>query len=77
MFLPRVVKGLSGDLLDGGAALTGGGALLQGLDRRLQRDLGLDVRVVPEPRQAVIRGAGACIDDFSALQRVLVTDPAW
>jgi len=68
---------LSGDLLDGGAALTGGGALLQGLDRRLQRDLGLDVRVVPEPRQAVIRGAGACIDDFSALQRVLVTDPAW
>ena len=68
---------LSGDLLDGGAVLTGGGALLQGLDRRLRRDLGLEVRVVPEPRQAVVRGAGACIDDLSALQRVLVTAPAW
>jgi len=68
---------LSGDLLHSGAVLTGGGALLQGLDRRLHRDLGLPVRVVPEPRYAVIRGAGACVDDFSALQRVLVTAPTW
>ncbi len=68
---------LSGDLLDGGAVLSGGGALLLGLDRRLQRELGLNVRVVPEPRHAVIRGAGACVDDFSALQRVLVTAPTW
>lgn len=68
---------LSGDLLEGGAMLTGGGALLLGLDRRLERDLGLSVKVAPQPREAVIRGAGACIDDFAALQRVLVTAPMW
>ncbi|MGC1209491.1 MAG: rod shape-determining protein, partial [Ornithinimicrobium sp.] len=68
---------LSGDLLDGGAMLTGGGALLLGLGTRLQRELGLDVRVAPEPRHAVIRGAGACVDDFAALRRVLVTAPTW
>ena len=68
---------LSGDLLDGGAVLTGGGALLLGLDTRLQRELGLDVRVAPEPRRSVIRGAGACVDDFAALRRVLVTAPTW
>ncbi|MGB5953530.1 MAG: rod shape-determining protein [Ornithinimicrobium sp.] len=68
---------LSGDLLDRGAVLTGGGALLLGLDERLGRDLGLSVKVAPRPREAVIRGAGACIDDFTALQRVLVTAPMW
>lgn len=68
---------LSGDLLDRGAALTGGGALLLGLDQRLERDLGLTVKVAPRPHEAVIRGAGACIDDFTALQRVLVTAPMW
>ncbi|MGB3762498.1 MAG: rod shape-determining protein [Ornithinimicrobium sp.] len=68
---------LSGDLLDGGAVLTGGGALLLGLDTRLQRELGLDVRVAAEPRRSVIRGAGACVDDFTALRRVLVTAPTW
>jgi len=68
---------LSGDLLDGGAVLTGGSAQLLGLDRRLQRELGLDVRVAAEPRYAVIRGAGACVEDFAALRRVLVTAPPW
>lgn len=68
---------LSGDLLDGGAVLTGGSAQLLGLDRRLQRELGLDVRVAAEPRHAVIRGAGACVEDFAALRRVLVTAPPW
>lgn len=68
---------LSGDLLDGGAVLTGGGALLLGLATRLQRELGLEVKVAAEPRQAVIRGAGACVEDFDALRRVLVTTETW
>ncbi len=68
---------LSGDLLDGGAVLTGGSAQLLGLDRRLQRELGVEVRVAAEPRHAVIRGAGACVEDFAALRRVLVTASPW
>lgn len=68
---------LAGDLLDRGAVLTGGGALLRGLDQRLQHELGIPVRRVPDPRRTVIRGAGACVEDFRALERVLVTSPVW
>ncbi|USQ75423.1 rod shape-determining protein [Ornithinimicrobium cryptoxanthini] len=63
---------LSGDVLDNGIVLTGGGALLRGLDERLRRELGVPVRVADDPTRAVIRGAGACVDDFAALERVLV-----
>lgn len=68
---------LSGDLLEHGAVLAGGSAQLRALDQRLQRELGIPIRVADDPRRAVIRGAGACVDDFRALQRVLVTTRAW
>jgi len=64
---------LSGDVLDHGVVLCGGGALLRGIDERLHRELGVKVLVADEPARAVIRGAGACVDDFTALERVLVT----
>lgn len=64
---------LSGDVLDHGVVLAGGGALLRGLDERLHRELGVKVLLAQDPQRAVIRGAGACVDDFAALQRVLVT----
>lgn len=64
---------LSGDVLDNGVVLTGGGAQLRGIDERLHRELGVQVRVADDPARAVIRGAGACVDDFSALERLLVT----
>jgi rod shape-determining protein MreB len=68
---------LAGDLLDRGAVLTGGGAQLRALDARLQRELGLPVRVADDPQRAVIRGAGACVEDLSALERLLVTPQRW
>lgn len=64
---------LAGDVLDNGVVLTGGGAQLRGIDERLHRELGVRVRVAEDPARAVIRGAGACVDDFAALERVLVT----
>ncbi|NLG23658.1 MAG: rod shape-determining protein [Actinomycetales bacterium] len=64
---------LSGDVLDHGVVLAGGGSLLRGVDERLHRELGVKVMVADEPARAVIRGAGACVDDFTALERVLVT----
>lgn len=64
---------LAGDVLDSGLTLTGGGAQLRGLPERLRAELGVPVQVADEPRQAVIRGAGACVDDFVALEQVLVT----
>ncbi|GAA1162599.1 rod shape-determining protein [Ornithinicoccus hortensis] len=64
---------LSGDVLDSGLTLTGGGAQLRGLPERLRAELGVPVQVAEEPRQAVARGAGACVDDFAALEQLLVT----
>ena len=62
---------LSGDLLDNGIVLTGGGALLRGWTERLRHELGIPVRLADDPQHAVIRGAGVCVDDLASLRRVL------
>lgn len=66
---------LAGDLLDTGVVLTGGGALLRGWPERLRHELGVPVRLAQDPQHAVIRGAGTCIDDMRALQRLLAGAP--
>ncbi|MCB9405117.1 MAG: rod shape-determining protein [Tetrasphaera sp.] len=63
---------LAGDILDRGITLTGGGALLRGLDQRLHHELGVPVTVAEDPLRAVARGAGRCVEEFSTMQRVLV-----
>lgn len=63
---------LAGDVLRRGVVLTGGGALLRGIDARLEHELGVPVRVAEDPLRAVIRGAGRCVDDFSTLEPVIV-----
>ncbi|WP_122262430.1 rod shape-determining protein [Ornithinimicrobium cerasi] len=62
---------LAGDLLDAGIVLTGGAAQLRGWTERLRHELGIPVRLADDPQHAVIRGAGACVDDFGSLERVL------
>jgi rod shape-determining protein MreB len=66
---------LAGDVLDRGITLTGGGALLRGLDERMRHELGVPVQVADDPLRASARGAGRCVDEFAALERVLVGDP--
>ena len=63
---------LAGDVLDRGITLTGGGALLRGLDERMRHELGVPVRVADDPQHCVALGAGRCVEEFSALERVLV-----
>ncbi|MGO1167143.1 MAG: rod shape-determining protein [Janibacter sp.] len=70
--LDRCPPELAGDVLVRGLTLTGGGALLQGLDARMRHELGIPVTVAESPARAVVRGAGRCVDDFAALQPVLV-----
>lgn len=65
---------LAGDVLDRGITLTGGGALLRGLDERMRHELGVPVQVADDPLRASARGAGRCVDEFAALERVLVGD---
>ena len=63
---------LAGDVVDRGIALTGGGALLRGLDERLSHELGVPVHAAEDPLRAVARGAGRCVEEFGTLERVLV-----
>ena len=64
---------LAGDIVDRGITLTGGGALLRGLDERMRHELGVPVHVATDPLRSVALGAGRCVEEFGALQRVLVT----
>lgn len=65
---------LAGDIIDRGITLTGGGALLRGLDERMRHELGVPVHVADDPLRAVVRGSGRCVDEFTDLERVLVPD---
>jgi rod shape-determining protein MreB len=65
---------LAGDIMDRGIVLTGGGALLRGLDERLRHETGMPVHVAEDPLSSVAMGAGKCVEEFEALQQVLVSE---
>ncbi|CDY78415.1 Rod shape-determining protein MreB [Caballeronia glathei] len=53
---------LAADIADRGIVLTGGGALLRGIDQRLANETGLRVLVAANPMTCVVRGTGIAID---------------
>jgi rod shape-determining protein MreB and related proteins len=65
---------LAGDVMDRGIALTGGGALLRGLDQRLRQETGMPVNIADSPLDSVVLGTGKCVEDFDTLRQVLVPD---
>ena len=65
---------LAGDVMDRGIALTGGGALLRGLDERLREETGMPIQLADNPLESVVLGTGKCIEDFDALQQVLIPE---
>ncbi|MBW8817452.1 MAG: rod shape-determining protein [Streptomyces sp.] len=66
---------LSGDIMDRGIVLTGGGALLRGLDERLRRETGMPIHIAEDPLDSVALGSGKCVEEFEALQQVLDAQP--
>src|SRR5918996_373489 len=71
--LDRTPPELAADIMDRGIVLTGGGGLLRGLNKRLRHETGMPIRIADAPLQAVVLGAGECLEEFEVLQRVLVT----
>ena len=71
--LDKTPPELSSDIMDRGIVLTGGGALLRGLDERLRQETGMPVHIADEPLNCVAVGAGRCLDEFDSLKKVLVT----
>ena len=71
--LDRTPPELAGDIMHRGIVLTGGGALLRGLDKRLRHETGMPVRIAENPLSSVAIGSGKCLEEFEVLQRVLVS----
>ena len=70
--LERTPPELSADILDRGIMLTGGGALLKGLDERIRLETNLPVHVADDPLTAVVRGTGRVLEDLRHFSKVLI-----
>ncbi|GAA4910055.1 rod shape-determining protein [Streptomonospora salina] len=65
---------LSGDVMDRGVAVTGGGALLDGLDGRLRHETGMPIHVAENALDSVAVGSGTCVENYERLSQVLVPE---
>lgn len=63
---------LASDILERGIILTGGGALIKGLDRRLRQETNLPVIVADDPLTCVVRGTGKCLENLQSFNKVLL-----
>jgi rod shape-determining protein MreB len=70
--LERTPPELSADISDRGIVLTGGGAMLKNLDRRIREETGLPVSIAEDPLASVVLGTGKMLTDFKLLRRVAI-----
>ena len=68
--LEKTPPELAADIIERGMVLTGGGALLKNLDKRLMIETGLPVSIADEPLLSVVLGTGKMLSDFELLKRV-------
>jgi rod shape-determining protein MreB len=73
--LDKTPPELASDLMDRGIVLTGGGAQLRGLDERLRQETNMPIHIADQPLNAVAIGSGKCIEEFEALEKVLISEP--
>ena len=71
--LDRTPPELAADIMDRGVVLTGGGAVLRGMDERLKHETGMPVHIAESPLHAVCLGAGRCLEEIETLRNVLIT----
>ena len=65
---------LAGDIVENGIVLTGGGALIRGLDKYLSDIVKLPVYVAEEPLLAVAKGTGMALEEIKLLQQIATND---
>ncbi len=71
--LDKTPPELAADIMEQGIVLTGGGALLTGLDARLSAETGMPIVIAKNPLQSVAIGSGQCLEEFEALKQVLIS----
>ncbi len=70
--LERTPPELSADISDRGIVLTGGGALLKNLDKRIREETGLPVSIADDPLSSVVLGTGKMLSDFKLLRKISI-----
>ncbi len=70
--LERTPPELSADISDRGIVLTGGGALLKNLDKRIREETGLPVSIAEDPLACVALGTGQMLTDFRLLRKIAI-----
>jgi rod shape-determining protein MreB len=70
--LERTPPELSADISDRGIVLTGGGALLKNLDKRIRQETGLPVSIAEDPLASVVLGTGKMLTEFKLLRRIAI-----
>jgi len=70
--LERTPPELSADISDRGIVLTGGGAMLKNLDRRIREETGLPVSIADDPLASVVLGTGRMLSDFKLLRKISI-----
>ncbi len=69
--LEKTPPELSSDIIDQGITLTGGGALLRGLDKLINEKTKIPVNIAKDPLDCVAKGTGAVLDNIDKLQDIL------
>jgi len=70
--LERTPPELSADISDRGIVLTGGGAMLKGLDRRIRQETGVPVSIAEDPLASVVMGTAKMLTEFKLLRRIAI-----
>ncbi len=60
------------DVLTNGITLTGGGSMLKGFDMLLSQETEVPVHITDQPLEAVVNGAGKCLESFQSLRSILL-----
>lgn len=71
--LEKTPPELASDIMDRGIMLTGGGALLSGLDKLINEETGMPVTIAERPLDCVVMGAGKVLDEIETLKKVLIS----
>ncbi len=69
--LDKTPPELAADIMEDGIMLTGGGALLGGLDERLVHETGMPIRVADEPLYSVVIGSGRALENIDAMRGLM------
>ncbi len=68
--LEKTPPELSADIIDRGIILTGGGALLKNMDKRIREETKLPVFITDDPLTTVVLGAGKMLDNLDLLKKM-------